>query len=691
MIFARKLLIASLAAVLLGSFLNAQQSVSQPSTGVPRLVNFSGKAVDAQGKTIPGVSGVIFAIYPEPSGGAALWMETQNVQADAKGNYTIQLGATKPEGLPLDLFTSGAARWLGVTINGGQEQPRILLLSVPYALKAADAETIGGLPPSAFVLAAPPSSNGSLTSASASAGVSASATPAASSDVTTSGGTVNALPLWTSGTNIQSSTLTQIGTGQSAKIGVNIATPVSTLDVNGGETVRGNLSLPATGTATATAGKNSRPATFTASAFNRTTGAAVPQNFRWQAEPVGNDSTAASGSLNLLYGVGTNPIAETGLHIASNGRITFAAGQSFPGTVTSVGLSAPSSDFTVTGSPVTSAGTLALNWTVAPTNGDTANAIVKRDASGNFAGGFITGVLGIEGEANCAFCVAVTGIGSSGGTGVIGRGSTGVEGFAVDDTGSTTDTAGVYGDLGTTSATGSEHASAGVWGDTGSSSNSEAAVLGTADHAVAGLFVNNSSAANPLIAVNNNQAGPIFLAENSSGAFCAIDSNGDISCTGSKNAVVPLDGGKRTVALSAIESPQNWFEDFGSAELVNGVAVITLDPDFAQTVNPGMDYKVFPVPNGDCRGLYVTRKTATSFEVRELGGGGSNVSFDYRITALRRRYETVRFADHTHETDSARRMGERMKKTPASPAAAGRTKRFSQTVAGIPVAQLSGK
>jgi hypothetical protein len=37
----------------------------------------------------------------------------------------------------------------------------------------------------------------------------------------------------------------------------------------------------------------------------------------------------------------------------------------------------------------------------------------------------------------------------------------------------------------------------------------------------------------------------------------------------------------------------------------------------AQTVNTEMDYKVFPVPNGDCKGLYVAHKTATSFEVRE--------------------------------------------------------------------------
>jgi len=69
-----------------------------------------------------------------------------------------------------------------------------------------------------------------------------------------------------------------------------------------------------------------------------------------------------------------------------------------------------------------------------------------------------------------------------------------------------------------------------------------------------------------------------------------------------------------------------------------------------------MDYKVFPVPNGDCKGLYVTNKTATSFEVRELGGGTSSVRFDYRIMALRRKYENVRFADHTNDPDPRKQM-----------------------------------
>jgi hypothetical protein len=53
---------------------------------VPRLVNYCGKAADAQGKTLTGVAGVTFAIDidKDQTDGAPLWLETQNVQADAR-------------------------------------------------------------------------------------------------------------------------------------------------------------------------------------------------------------------------------------------------------------------------------------------------------------------------------------------------------------------------------------------------------------------------------------------------------------------------------------------------------------------------------------------------------------------------------------------------------------------------------
>jgi hypothetical protein len=156
------------------------------------------------------------------------------------------------------------------------------------------------------------------------------------------------------------------------------------------------------------------------------------------------------------------------------------------------------------------------------------------------------------------------------------------------------------------------------------------------------------------------------------------------------NSVVPLNGGKRKVALASIGSPENWFEDFGSAQLVNGAAVVQLDPDFIQAVNTEKDYNVFLTPYGDCRGVYVTNRTANSFEVRELGGGTASVSFGYRIAAIRRKYETVRFEDHTKDLDPSKMLEQMGKAKPASSAPTA-VKAASPSIAGVPMAQMANK
>ena len=84
---------------------------------VPRLVKFAGTLKDELGKPRTGVVSVTFAVYKEQEEGAALWLETQNVELDELGHYTALLGSTKREGLPLELFASGDPRWLGVQVN----------------------------------------------------------------------------------------------------------------------------------------------------------------------------------------------------------------------------------------------------------------------------------------------------------------------------------------------------------------------------------------------------------------------------------------------------------------------------------------------------------------------------------------------------------------------------------------------
>lgn len=303
-----------------------------PAAGqVPLLVNFAGELKGYEGRPATGVAGITFLLYEEEEGGSPLWCETQNVAVDAEGRYSVMLGAATPDGLPSELFTAKQARWLAIEPQGLPSPARVMLVSVPYALKAGDAETIGGLPASAFLRAPTPQQNDSALSPLSANSVSAA---------TTSGsGTVNFIPRWTpNGSTLGNSVLFQAGTGSAAKVGINSATPAATLDVNGSVIARGSLQLPSRAAATGAKGAISQPLTLQASVFSGSTHTAVGAKFQWQAEPSGNNTANPGATLNLLYGPGTP--TETGLSIAGNGKITFASGQSFPGAGTVTGIAA---------------------------------------------------------------------------------------------------------------------------------------------------------------------------------------------------------------------------------------------------------------------------------------------------------------------------------------------------------------
>src|ERR1700736_1555126 len=138
--------------------LTLQAQPKQPTTttltAVPKLIRVNSSFHPANNAVPAAVESATLAIYAEEVGGTALWQETQNVPVDSDGHYSVLLGSTRNEGLPLELFATGEPRWLGVRFQlpGEAEQPRVLLASVPYALKAADADTLGGRPASAYVV-----------------------------------------------------------------------------------------------------------------------------------------------------------------------------------------------------------------------------------------------------------------------------------------------------------------------------------------------------------------------------------------------------------------------------------------------------------------------------------------------------------------------------------------------------------
>jgi hypothetical protein len=96
---------------------------------VPRLITLNGILRERSGQPLSGVVVLIFSLYKNQEGGTPLWTEHQNVSVDEQGRYSVLLGATKADGLPMELFTSAETKWLGVHAQrpGEEEQPRLLL------------------------------------------------------------------------------------------------------------------------------------------------------------------------------------------------------------------------------------------------------------------------------------------------------------------------------------------------------------------------------------------------------------------------------------------------------------------------------------------------------------------------------------------------------------------------------------
>ncbi len=91
---------------------------------------------DSSGVPLSGTATLVFSLYLQPTGGAAIWTETDEVPLSV-GYFSLALGQTTP--FAASLF-SGSPLYLGLQVGSDPEMtPRQQILSVPYAVVASDA------------------------------------------------------------------------------------------------------------------------------------------------------------------------------------------------------------------------------------------------------------------------------------------------------------------------------------------------------------------------------------------------------------------------------------------------------------------------------------------------------------------------------------------------------------------------
>ncbi|MES2622765.1 MAG: hypothetical protein V4615_18095 [Bacteroidota bacterium] len=132
-------------------------------------------------------------------------------------------------------------------------------------------------------------------------------------------------------------------------------------------------------------------------------------------------------------------------------------------------------------------------------------------------------------------------------------------------------------------------------------------------------------------------SGGYFQSNNSQYAYVALSgaANRKILGTGSVSEVIPTANHGR-ITLTAPESPEYWYIDYGQVKLVNGRAHVSLDPILKDIIMVDADnpLKVICQPGFEnCKGVAVVNISDAGFDIVELGGGTSSGDIDYQIVA----------------------------------------------------------
>lgn len=107
---------------------------------VPHLIGYQGRLTDSGGQAVTNGSYFMsFRLFDSPAGGTEVWSESDSISTES-GLFSHNLGSVQP--LTEGLFTGPDTLFLELATSDGPLVPRILLVSVPYSLLAANLRSV---------------------------------------------------------------------------------------------------------------------------------------------------------------------------------------------------------------------------------------------------------------------------------------------------------------------------------------------------------------------------------------------------------------------------------------------------------------------------------------------------------------------------------------------------------------------
>jgi hypothetical protein len=610
----------------------------------PRTIGYQGVLTDGGGAVVTdGNYQLTFRLYDAATGGTASWTESQTA-ATVKGVFSVLLGSATPLRLLFD-----SPLWLGVSVGAGAElAPRIPLASVAWSIRAQRADTAGhavGIVDGQVVR----SLNGATDAVTIQG--------AGGATVTTNGGVITVTAAG-GGTGIQgvqnsNNTLDIVNpNGPTATINVRDQ-GIGTAQLADGAVTAPKIPLPmllqgTAGTALFSVRNDGPEAALqgNAAAGAGVAGYSATGNGVYGSGRTGvyGESSEDGGEGVTGYGRGSN--TEGVLGLSDHGRAVYGISDGWTAVVGLSRAPAGPNAIGVLGTCEAGIGVSGVSLSLDGVRGVSQNNVgvhgISNAAGGNFA-------VGVEG-----FCAAGYGVygHSSGNDGVRGESGTsnGVRGQSAGANvsgvyGANAD-AGGYGVFGRNTARNTTGYLGGEFGAQGARGDCEG-FLGFSDGGVLGRY----GTGGPYAYLGMSQwacyiSGGLYQ----NGGVIEVHPS-STTWTTNKPATVKLRDGSK-VKLFAEEAAEVYFSDYGEGRLAGGRAHVELDPTFLETVTIDARHpmKVFVQLEGDCNGVFVTNKSASGFDVVELGGGRSGAAFSYRVVCKRAYYEDERLASQEEDT-----------------------------------------